>query len=228
MPKPKNTQSYELIANAAYYLFLEKGYVSTTYQDIEDLCGIKRTMIQHYFPKKTLLALSFFEKLISEITEYIIQNNIKSENKYLNMFLIGQIHFSFLLKDEKTKTFTSDIISSRELTDEVLTFDYNWGIKYLDVKIEQQNIKLLDDIISTMGGFYELVYQCLKDNREINVPYQLGKVIISIMETLGYSYEYAKNIISNNSFHSTDFIKTNQFLVEKICILDSSRIYDLS
>lgn len=205
MPKQKNSQTCDLITNAAYQLFLEHGYVNTTYQGIENLCGIKRTLIQYYFPKKTMLAMSFFEKLLAEIINYVNSCSAKGDNKFLNMYLIGQIHFSYLLIDEKRKNFIFDILSSRELTDEVLTFNYNWGIQYLGLKIEQNNAKLLDDIISAMGGFYELLYRCIKENRDINLPYQLGKVLITIMENFGYTNEEAKQLIVSASFDTTDF-----------------------
>lgn len=216
MAKPKNNQAREMIARAAYHLFLQKGYVNTSYQDISDFCECKRTLVQYYYPQKTHLVISFFENLLTETMEYIKDNKQITDNNFVNLFIIGQIHFAFLFKDEKAKMFTFDIISSRMLTEEILLFNSRWAMNYLKVEDSKQSKQLIDDITYNMGGFYELVYQYLKNNIEMDIPHQLSKVIISIIMNLGESDDNTVKILSNHSINPKDILEIVQKLEGKL------------
>lgn len=132
------------------------------------------------------------------------------------MFLVGQIHFGFLMKDESTKNLTLELISSRELTGEVLHFDFKRGMEFLNVDTQLHGQDLFDDITFSMGGFYELLYQCLKDDRPFDIPHQIEKVVNIIMQKFGSTFEESQNILSSHSFSAEDFKKINQVLDHQI------------
>lgn len=185
MTQKHRPDSKELIKQAAYKQFLSVGFNATTYQSIADACGLARTNIQYHFPNKTVLALTFIEDLLISVRDSLEVSPIFKDNKMENLFLIGQVFFAFLLDGEGHKKFALDLFSSRALTGEILSLDYNWGLTYLGLDMDSLDPQLNEDIIFSMGGFYELLYHSLSEGKPFNVYRQLSKVLHTIMEDLG-------------------------------------------
>lgn len=191
MPRPKNTENRARVARTAFGLFLELGYEETTYQAIAEGCGVKRAVVQHYFPTKTDLALGFFQTVLTETVAVLSEADPAwgAREASRNLFLVGQGFFGFLLKDARTRRLTLDILGSRVLTEEVLVFNFQWGMGFLGVPADRQTENQMDEAALAMGGFYELLYRCLRLGRPIDVPRRLGKVMEAIVEGLGASKE---------------------------------------
>lgn len=194
----KNRQdSKQLIKQAAYKQFLSVGYNATTYQSIADACGLARTNIQYHFPNKTALALAFIEDLLIAARDSLETSPLATAERIENMFLIGQVFFAYLLDGENHKKFALDLVSSRALTGEILSLDYNWGLTYLGLELDSLDPSMNEDIIFSMGGFYELLYHSLNENKPFDVYRQLSKVLKTIMEDLDYSKPEIQNHLSN-------------------------------
>lgn len=209
MPRAKNEKVYQDIISAAHELFLEKGYDNTSYQDIAESCGQKRNLVQYYFPYKTMLAVSFFEKLIGGVVDFVEDEQLACDNPYATMLRIGYLHFAFLLKDEKTRSFTEDVLRSRELTDSMLLFDFDWGMEFLAIDLTDAKDHMQQEIIYAMGGFYELLYASLKNGNEMNVESYLRRVVIAIAEGVGISREEATKLTENSSLSKDLISKSN-------------------
>jgi Transcriptional regulator len=185
MARPKNEENRDRIARSAYRLFLEQGYEATTYQAIADSCGIKRALVQHYFPSKTDLAIAFFTTILNETVEALRRERLESGDGLRDTFLVGQVFFTYFLRDESSRRLILDIIVSRALTEEVLAFNYRWGMDYLGVPEEERTEEQEDDIVSSMGGFYEYLYRRLKAGEAVDVERHLGRVIATIADSRG-------------------------------------------
>lgn len=189
MTQKSRPDSKTLIKQAAYSQFLSVGFNATTYQSIADACDLARTNIQYHFPNKTVLALTFMEDLLVAVRDSLEASPIVTTDKMDNMFLIGQVFFAFLLDGEGHRKFALDLVSSRVLTGEILSLDYSWGLTYLGLDLDSLDPKLNEDIIFSMGGFYELLYHSLNENKPFNIYRQLSKVMKTIMEDLEFSRE---------------------------------------
>ncbi|MBR5754197.1 MAG: hypothetical protein IKX83_06915, partial [Clostridia bacterium] len=132
----------------------------------------------------------------------IREKQIHQENEFDFMFCIGQSFFSFLLKDENRRKLLLDLTASREITGEVLAFEYKWGVQFLAAEQTVPDQKFFDDVFVSMGGFYELLYRYLKDNKPFDLSTHLGRVIRTIMHDHGYSYDDAKNFVA--AHHMTE------------------------
>lgn len=182
MARPKNEENKDRIARSAYGLFLERGYEATTYQAIADRCGIKRALVQHYFPTKADLAIAFFDAVLDETVEALRAGGMESGDRLRDTFLVGQVFFAFFLRDESGRRLILDILASRALTEEVLAFNYRWGMDFLGVPREARTEEQVDDIVSAMGGFYEYLYRRLSADRPADVARHLGRVISVIAD----------------------------------------------
>ena len=144
------------------------------------------------------LALSFFSDLLAVIDDSVRRNRLHEENEFDTMFCIGQSFFYFLMKDLESRKLLLELTQSREITSEVLAFEYKWGLQFIGSERTVTEEKFRDDVIVSMGGFYELLYQYLKDEEPFDLPTHLGRVVRSIMHDHGYGYEEAKAFIASH------------------------------
>ena len=209
--RPKNLQTKAYITRAAFELFMQKGYNKTTYKDIAEDSSNDRTLIQYYFPKKNLLIIDFLDKLLKLTENYILEKSLNSDNNYVNFYIIGQIHFSFLLKDEEMKILMLDIVSDRSITEEIIRLNENWVFSHMHA--EQKSKKdLSDNIVMVMGGAYELVYRYLTESNNIHIPYLLEKIMINFMTGLGYEYSISAQLLSSHALCDMQLREANSYL----------------
>lgn len=196
MARPRNEALYQKIRQEAYRQLMTKGYTDTTYQSIATACGVTRAAVQNYYASKPGLALAFFGDLLAVIDEVVRRERIHGENEFDTMFCIGQCFFAFLLKDTASRKLLLELTASREITSEALAFEYRWGTEFITSERTVTEEKFQNDVIVSMGGFYELLYKYLKDDLAFDLPTHLGRVVRSIMHDHGYRYEDAKAFIS--------------------------------
>lgn len=202
MARPRNIAGRDRVASAARRLFLTRGYTDTSYSEIADACGCTRSLVQLYFPKKQLLAIDFFDKLLTAAIDYLDDHNMRTGNDFADMYVIGQLHFWFLLTDDNLRRFTLDILGSRALTEEVLAFDAQWGFNFVGADTTVRESRLTSDTVMAMGGFYELLYQSLKHDQEFDMPYWLRKVMVEFMIGFGHRHEDAVALLEAHEIHA--------------------------
>lgn len=198
LARPRNEELFNTIKKEAYRQLLSYGYADTTYQSIATACGVTRAAVQNYYASKPDLALAFFGDLLSVIYDVIRQKGIHAENEFDTMFCIGQSFFAFLMQDSGSRKLLFELTNSREITSEVLDFEYNWGIRFIQTERTVSEEKFQNDVTSYMGGFYELLYTYLKEDRPFDLPTHLGRVIRAIMNDHGYSYDDAKTFVAGH------------------------------
>lgn len=196
MARPRNEELFRNIRQTAFRQLVTYGYTDTTYQSIATACDVTRTAVQNYYASKPELALDFFGDLLTAIGTVVRAEGLHKENEFDTMFCIGQSFFSFLMRDAETRKLLTDTVGSREITSEVLAFEYKWGSAFLKTPLSVPEEKFRDDVIVSMGGFYELLYSALKDDRPFDLSTHLGRVVRSIMHDHGWSYEDAKAFIA--------------------------------
>lgn len=196
MARPRNEELYQRIKKTAYLQLVRKGYEETTYQSIATECGVTRTAVQNYFSSKAELALSFFGDLLAAVKVAVQITGMHQENEFDAMFCIGQSFFELLLQDEGGRRLLLDTSASREITSQVLNFEMDWGREFIASERTVSEEKWTNDIIVSMGGFYELLYQKLLAGEEIDIGTHLGRVVRSIMHDHGWAYDDAKAFVA--------------------------------
>ena len=156
---PKSTAS--TIESSARKLFLEKGFAKTSYADIAKACGVEKTNVQKHFPHKDLFIDHFFEDLLDYSDEFFAKRDMLPDDYYQALYLVGQIHFAFLLSTPELRRLTLDIVSDRKLTEAMISQDVTWATKYLEGFSLEEQQTFADNVAVVMGGMYELLYRKL-------------------------------------------------------------------
>lgn len=184
MPRPKNEQLKAQIIAAAEQQFSEVGYDAASYTSIGKACGISRNLVQYHFPKKELLAIAYMERILNRCVEEHGLNEKALQNNFGAIKEIGSAFFNKLLSNSGTRIFLSDIISSRELTESVLAFNYEWAMKHAEIPKSTKREEVLRTVIVRMGGFYELLFWSLRNNKPFDVARELGIVVDAFADAL--------------------------------------------
>lgn len=201
------------IRNAAFKLFRECGYRLTSYSKIAETCGLGRPLVQYYFPKKEDLATEFVLSILRE-TSALVE---PAEDPLVNVTLLGQVYYSFLLSDENMKRLTLDLLSSRQVTGRVTAVNAEYTIPpFADMQQSQEILRHAS--IRATGGIYELLFIGLENGQ----PFDPGK--LSTQNTaafaamaLGHNYDTVLKDLENQ------LLSTAQ--VASICKKLSGRIF---
>lgn len=161
MSARKLTGPAAVMESKARRLFLEKGYAKTSYTDIAAACGVEKTNVQKHFPHKDLFIDHFFEDLLDYSDEFFAKRDMLPDDYYQALYLVGQIHFAFLLSTPELRRLTLDIVSDRKLTETMISQDVIWATKYLEGFSLEEQQTFADNIAVVMGGMYELLYRKL-------------------------------------------------------------------
>lgn len=168
--QPTRIEKSDAIRDAAFRLFLAKGYAATSYTDIAKEAGCKRSLVQYYFPKKDELLTELVDQLL-ELTDEFFESTgaIGGRTRFEEFYVTGQMHFYLLLKCEDMRPLAQDILSSRVITGTVIDTLRKWiaGSEELE-GIPPERISTA--MAMAMGGAYETAYGILVGQaREVDV-----------------------------------------------------------
>ena len=184
MARPKNDKLKDEIAQVAARQFAERGYDATSYTTIAEECGISRNLAQYHWPKKELLAVRYMEDLLAQCIAELGFDDASVFGDYDRIAAVGTRFFSTLLAKEGTRLFLKDIIASRDLTETVLSFNLNWATSHVE-SVGNDPDAVQRTVISRMGGFYDLLYWCLKHDQPMDVESEIGHVVSAFRDAIG-------------------------------------------
>lgn len=176
MPKPKNIQQRIAIRNAAFELFQTKGFAVATYGEIAKASGISRSLVQSYFPKKVMIPDQIFLSISSAAQHAAEELGILEGDALDKLQVVGYLFFSFLLKDERMRMFTSSVLQEREATSNGLMYDEEWLNSLFDGR-EHDKVNFSRCYIMAMGSGYEYLYRCLSVGDEPDVGFLLASIL---------------------------------------------------
>lgn len=177
MARPRNDKLKEQIVRESWRQFRTHGYSGTTYRTIADACGISRNLVQYHFPKKELLSTAFMECVLEQAQQALGLSPEAIRNNYRAIYEVGCCFFAFLLQKEGYRSFLLDVIASRERTENVLAFNVSWALARIDVPKGIDIEPVRQEVVVSMGGFYELLYYCLKEQKPFAVLPRLACVV---------------------------------------------------
>lgn len=183
MVRPRNEKLKDDIARAAAEQFEARGYNATSYASIAQACGISRNLVQYHWPKKEQLAVGYMEDLLSRCSDELGFYPQDVIDNYERITAVGTRFFETLLAREGTRQFLRDIIVDRDLTEAVLAFNLEWAMAHV-TPTGYDRERTRRTVISRMGGFYDLLYWCLKHNEPMDVKTELGHVVDAFRETV--------------------------------------------
>jgi len=91
------------------------------------------------------------------------------------------VFFGFFLADNRRSQLIVDLLESRSLTEDIIMFNYDWGVNFLEIDVDLKTPDQKDDVLYDIGGFYEVFYRCAKEKREFNLARHFRKPILALM-----------------------------------------------
>lgn len=195
MARPRNDELKAEIQEQAWRLFHARGYDAATYAAIAEACGISRNLVQYHFPKKELLAIGLMDRVLEEAEAALRVEAADGGNEFSAMCATGTCYFEFFLQDAGWCAFLLDIISSRSLTESVLAFNASWAFERVGEPEGGELDEVMRTVIISMGGFYELLYYCLKNDKPIEVGREIRAVMRAFICALGRSEQKADALL---------------------------------
>ncbi|MBR2790639.1 MAG: TetR/AcrR family transcriptional regulator [Eggerthellaceae bacterium] len=186
MPRPKNDELKARIREEAWRQFRAQGYTATSYTSIAEACHVNRALVQYHCPKKEQLAIQLLERLLAASCEALGFSETDLRGNYQRIFQVGCCYFGFLMQ-RGYRRFLTDIIASRETTETVLAFNGAWALAHSGVPMPEGPAltAVMHAVITHMGGFYELLYHCLKTGEAMDVPARLAVVVDAFARVVG-------------------------------------------
>lgn len=200
LARPQNVELKRDIELAAWRLFRERGYDATSYTAVAEVCGISRNLAQYHYPKKEMLAIAFMERVLEESQRALAITPNQLQGNFALMRATGACYFEFLLQEGGYSEFLLDVLRSRDLTENILTFNTRWAMDRIDsLSREHEDTAPLRAVIVQMGGFYELLYHCLKEGEPIDPYAELRPVMVAFMGSLGYTDQQTTTALSGSA-----------------------------
>ncbi len=222
MPRPRNEEIRAKIQKAFWRSFQENGYEATSYSLVAQRTDLTKALVQYHFPKKELLAIALMDRLLAETENVLhIEPSGGTSQDFANLFRIGQSFFAFLLQRQGYRRFLYDVIKSRDLTEDVLAFDLNWALGFVkqDRSDEQEvlgNTEIGRSVIVHMGGFYELLYHCLKNDQPFDVSAGLNDVLVAFIGALGFDRNQALELLAPGLMSEEELKSTVESLNDRL------------
>lgn len=188
MPRKRNEKTVELTLKATWELFAKKGYSQTSYADVARVSGVNRATVQHYFPKKELMASMNLQLLRTACAELVSERWPDVKDPIAEQFLMGQIYVSTLLRSPETRRFTLDVLESRAFTNETIASDLDWSLdRIFGAGHGDADTELKQDVLAAIDGLYGLMYHSALTGEPFNLSKRLRPGLLCLGKLAGRS-----------------------------------------
>lgn len=208
MPRLRNPETISKIIDASWRLFKKKGYSATSYADISAESEVNRGTVQHYFPKKEIIASKNLERLRFCAVATASKEFPDSEDSFANFYILGQIYIASLLSCKESRRFFCDVLENRALTDETITIDFIWSMAYVFGRsvLSESDEQLHQDSLVSMGGLYELMFYCIKNNSGFDISERLKPGFRILSRLMGLSTKDCDNVFATYAIDNSRLV----------------------
>ena len=187
MARKRSVETETRILDASWRSFMSTGYKATSYTSIAEATGINRATVQSYFPKKETMAAMNLERLRVCADEAANAEFRGVSDPFARHYILGQIYIAALLSSEQSRLFLHDTLEDRALTFETIARDLDWSMIYVlgeaDGRVPTE--EELQTTVAAMGGFYELLFYVVKNDKDIDIAKQLSVCLRSFARLIG-------------------------------------------
>lgn len=187
MGKAKNIEAREHIYTGAIRLFSENGYNKTSFTDIAKDCGVKRALVQYYFPYKEIFMQEFLTRCLSGIADQAADLDPERFDSIGIAYYMGAVSFAFLINSPKMQKISPDIIRSRQMTEALMPMYSLWDQKLTGAQFSEEIT------VMSIGGAYDLLYYYIQTGKTVDSSYITEKSFDIFTGLHGISQQDAKN-----------------------------------
>jgi len=161
----KGERMKSVLFRSAYALFIEQGHSKTTYQDISNRSGCKKSLVQYYFPEKDEFIREFFRRWHA-----CTDTKVHSKQNTLAGVLcetVRELHLLYSYTVQQSDSpFSCELLESRLLKREYIPLLKQRQLDKLEGDAEVKKNFERSYVIS-FGGYIHLLHQDIHRN-EVN------------------------------------------------------------
>lgn len=198
---PRNEKRRNDILKVSFQLFSSEPYSKVSFSKIAAGAGIKKSLLQHYFPRKNDLIKTMLDEILK--SEFGFMDTLSFEQTEADPFQkisdFNMLFFKSIQSNERMHQFITESVSQPEMLDEWIDSICEWLWGFLD-HTRFQYLQIRTALVFSMGGSMHLFLH---------------------QDELGITYEY----VCRTHIHAIlAILKYPESAIETICDLTEERI----
>ena len=192
MGRPRNQELYQQVTAETFHQLLSNGIAGTSYASIAKACGTSRAVIQDYFACKSdmfdALSRALNECAMEVSSPYCEKLALDGQlSRIAHLFLAGSAYFEFMQRTEGRKAFFAGLLRDRDLTEALMHNVMTRSFGEIEREDVVEDPAYRNDLIMSIGGFYELFYDFLKRGEYFEPTLYFGQMTRVWMRSAGFS-----------------------------------------
>ena len=206
----KNTEKREEILRVAYSLLSEYDYNKVTLGQIAEGAGISKSLLQHYYYRKSDIMDAIINDILTRTFEYYSKNTVYTGSLFQEISDFNMLFFTAVAKDRSMEHFITMSVSSSELLEIWIDVITKWFWE-IDEERPYPFLRLLSAISFSMAGTMYLYTH----RDELGLDYKLvcENHIRAILTYLDVENERINSILKITKEHLESF-EPEKFLRE--------------
>lgn len=172
--KPNIMQRYNILA-AAFALFREKGYESTSTREIATAAGMERGLLHHYYKQKEDILFEMYTEFIGDILDFIRDEKKLELDSLTCVAVFDILYYKVIASKKYLLVLLNDVLANRNLTKIKIE-------KTMDIYEKMVHVSNEELFISTavaIGAEVELLLNMLQGTLRITFN-ELAEIIIKL------------------------------------------------
>lgn len=197
MAPERNIKKRQDILKVSFRMISEAGYDNVLLKDIANNAGISKSLLQHYFPKKSSIIKALLQDLLSVSFRFAEQLIPAEEGIFQRFSLYTALFFKALSENERLDRMYISILSDKDLLNIWVEAAVSWAVEpYHDLGNAGDEEKLRIGLYYGLSGGGELYMH--RNELQIDTFFIAAQMNASMMWMFGYSEKEIKRILKRS------------------------------
>lgn len=163
--------------------------------------GVAMAVVQAYYPHKSdmlaALATALNDIVMQATLPFCRQLAIRDEStrKVAHLFLAGSAYFEFMQQNEERRAYFTELLRNRDHTEQLMFSVMNRSFGEIGRTDVIEDPAHRNDIVMSIGGFFELFYDHLKRGERFEPTRYFGHMTRVWMHAAGFSRQQADEVL---------------------------------
>ena len=165
-----------------YQQLLSRGISGTSYASIAEFCNTSRAVVQDYYPKKDDMVKAFVQWTNETVMEATLPfcDRLGASNDLAlrvgHLYLAGSTYFEFMQREEGRKALFAELLRNRDYTEMIIFAVMDRSFAEIGREDVAEDPAYRNDLIMSIGGFFELFYYHLMQDRHFYPALYYGQM----------------------------------------------------
>lgn len=201
MGRPRNEELYQQVTSEVFRQLFLNGIANTSYASIAEASATSRAVVQDYFAKKSDM-LDALAKTLNDLAMEVTLPACEQlaldgqAAKVAHLFLAGSTYFEFMQRTEGRKAYFAELLRDRDLTEALMQHVMVRSFGEIEREDVVEDPAYRNDLIMSIGGFFELFYDHLKRGEYFEPTLYYGQMTRVWMRSAGFSSDDVTQVLA--------------------------------